>query len=382
MGSLLSDLGKTEESVAAFRQAIALWMKLVAEFPAIPEYQRGLADAQKSLRRQLRKLGKDSEAEAAYREAIAVQEKLTVSFPTVQKYRQDLANTHYNLGAMLIETGNLTEGEAAHRQALVVRTKLVAGAPSVAEYRQDLAWSHNNLGHLFKRVGRIGDAEAAHREAMTIRAKLAGDSPAVPTYRQELAASYLNLGELSFDQGKFEASLWWYDKAVDLLPPVVEREPRLKTERLYLRNAHWGRATVREKLKQLADAIKDWDRAIELDDGTKRGYLECRRLVAQGQSEDLAKAIAQANALAEAKDVTAGTLYDLAGACALASAVIKDDAKVRDQYAASAVELLRRAVAKGYKDTEHLKKDDDLKVLREREDYQKLVKELEEKKQP
>ncbi len=49
-------------------------------------------------------------------------------------------------------------------------------------------------------------------------------------------------------------------------------------------------------------------------------------------------------------------------------------------FDARAVELLRQAVAKGYKDIEHLKKDDDLKPLREREDYKKLVKDLEEKK--
>ncbi len=49
-------------------------------------------------------------------------------------------------------------------------------------------------------------------------------------------------------------------------------------------------------------------------------------------------------------------------------------------YAAEAMKMLRDAVAKGYKDIDHLKKDDDLKALLEREDFRKLVKELEEKK--
>ena len=42
--------------------------------------------------------------------------------------------------------------------------------------------------------------------------------------------------------------------------------------------------------------------------------------------------------------------------------------------------MLRDAVAKGYKDAAHMKKDADLDPLRQREDYKKLVKELEEKK--
>jgi len=41
-----------------------------------------------------------------------------------------------------------------------------------------------------------------------------------------------------------------------------------------------------------------------------------------------------------------------------------------------AVALLQQAVAKGYKDAEHVKKDTDLKALRERDDFKKLVAKL------
>ena len=83
-----------------------------------------------------------------------------------------------------------------------------------------------------------------------------------------------------------------------------------------------------------------------------------------------AKAVAEANALAEAKDVDGGMLYNLACVCALAATAVRDDAKLQDQYAARAVELLRQAVAKGYKEAAHMKKDKDLDALRDREDFQ------------
>jgi hypothetical protein len=41
-----------------------------------------------------------------------------------------------------------------------------------------------------------------------------------------------------------------------------------------------------------------------------------------------------------------------------------------------AVSLLQQAVAKGWKDAEHMKKDDDLRTLRGREDFKKLLAEL------
>jgi hypothetical protein len=46
-------------------------------------------------------------------------------------------------------------------------------------------------------------------------------------------------------------------------------------------------------------------------------------------------------------------------------------------YADQAMAMLRDAVAKGYKDIEHMKKDKDLDALREREDFKKVVAELE-----
>ena len=46
-------------------------------------------------------------------------------------------------------------------------------------------------------------------------------------------------------------------------------------------------------------------------------------------------------------------------------------------YADQAMAMLRDAVAKGYKDVDHLKNNKDLDVFREREDFKKLVAELE-----
>ena len=46
-------------------------------------------------------------------------------------------------------------------------------------------------------------------------------------------------------------------------------------------------------------------------------------------------------------------------------------------YGDAAMKLLRDAVSKGYKDAPHMKKDTDLDPLRQREDFEKLIAELE-----
>jgi hypothetical protein len=46
-------------------------------------------------------------------------------------------------------------------------------------------------------------------------------------------------------------------------------------------------------------------------------------------------------------------------------------------YGDAAMRLLRDAVSKGYKNVAHMKKDTEIDLLRQREDFQKLVAELE-----
>ena len=46
-------------------------------------------------------------------------------------------------------------------------------------------------------------------------------------------------------------------------------------------------------------------------------------------------------------------------------------------YGDAAMKFLRDAVGKGYKDVPHMKKDTDLEPVRQREDFQKLVADLE-----
>jgi tetratricopeptide (TPR) repeat protein len=94
-------------------------------------------------------LGRRDEAKRKYEQAIALWEKLVAEFPTVPDYRRDwvseLARSHNNLGALLRDTGKRDEAEEQYRSSLAIREKLVAEFPTVPDYRSDLASSHNNL---------------------------------------------------------------------------------------------------------------------------------------------------------------------------------------------------------------------------------------------
>ena len=102
-----------------------------------------------------------------------------------------------------------------------------------------------------------------------------------------------------------------------------------------------------------------------------------------------AAAAAEAEALSQAKEVTGGTLYDLACVYALTSIAAGADTAQpqaeRDQlaecHAARAVEMLAKARMGGFfkerARVEHLMKDPDLVALRSRDDFKRFVTDLE-----
>ena len=80
----------------------------------------------------------------------------------------------------------------------------------------------------------------------------------------------------------------------------------------------------------------------------------------------------------------ADSLYNAACLRAVTAAVqaknpAADAAKLAQDEADRAMQWLHKAVQAGYKDAAHMKKDTDLDPLREREDFKKLLAEMEAK---
>lgn len=381
LGNLLRELGQFSEADEALRTALAIRRQLASDFANIPKYRQELARCHASLASLRRELHESAKAEVSMQDALEIAAPLAAEFPKDSGYRAELGSYYGMLGVIAKDQGSWSEAEEAFRKALAIAEGLAADFPNVPDYRIQMARVHNDLGTVLMHVGRRSDAEQQYRHALDIQIPLAAEFPSVPARRLELSATYVNLGNLLVDQQAAD-SLGWYTKAIDLLAPLVAGDPRLVAERLFLRNAHRGRAVALDLLARPAEAVKDWDEAINLDAGPARPGLRMSRALSLARAGDHAKAFAEATALAQSRDADGATLYQLACICACSSAAAKDDATLRGQYANRAAELLREAIAKGYKDIEHLRKDDDLKALRERDDYKKLLDALEKKEQP
>jgi serine/threonine protein kinase/tetratricopeptide (TPR) repeat protein len=379
-GVLLADLGKRPEAEAAFRRALGIGEKLAADFPAVPEYRQWLATTHGNLGLLLAGLKKSPEAEAAYRAALKIQVKLVTDFPAVPEYSQAFAESSNNAGVMLAQSGKSRLAEALYRMALKIQEKLVAAYPDVPLYRDNLANSYNNLGMLLDGLGKRPEAEAACRKGLMLLEKLAADFPAVPGYRVRLGASEVIFGDLQRTGQQPEQALPWYARGIETLEGVLRQVKTDATAQQYLRNAHWGRAVALDDLKRHAEAAKDWDKAVELSTDPQRTGIRINRAASRVRAGHVDAALQEAEELVKVAD--ASTLYGAARVFALAAGR-RDEAGgalSREQCARRAVALLRQIVARGWNDPEHrMKKSDDLNALRRRDDFKKLLAELEKK---
>jgi tetratricopeptide (TPR) repeat protein len=351
LGSLLADSGRMQEARGAYLEALAISRPLLAGFPTVPAYRRELAVSHQNLGTILRARGQAREAEAAYHDATAIFKQLATEFPGAPEYRQDLARSYLDLGIVLSAAGRAQEAEEAYRHALVLRKELAAAFPANPNYRQDMARTHTYLGELLRTTGRAQEAAGAQRDALALSQQLVADFPTVPAYQNELAGTMVNLALSLHGRGELQPARKLLEQALPHHEAALRANPRHPNYRTFFRN---NRLALAEILVDLGDH---------------------------------AAAAATAGQLLQAAVDPATDPYN--AACLLARCVPlaerdsqQPEARRRElatAYSDRAVAALRQAVQGGFKDGAWIEKDKDLASLRGRADFQKLLKDLQDK---
>jgi serine/threonine-protein kinase len=391
LGNLYRATGRNKQAEDSYRKAMEIRNGLARQTPQNAEYQQHLAQSYQSLGGLYEATESRQGAEEAFQNALAIQKNLVAANPDVPDYQEDLAATHNFLGNLYSDLHRAQQAENAYRAALTTQRHLADAHPQVPEYLQRLAGTYNNLGLLYRTLGRTAEAETALKDGLAIRRRLADANPEVIAYSMDLSSSCINVGHVIRDSGNPQAALQWYSEAINTLSDLLKRDPRDTTVRSFLRNAYWGRAAALGRLHRYDDAVRDWEHALELDDGQLQGLLRTLRAEALAHQGNYTRAVAEADDLANGVFNNAGALYNFGCICALSSSAVQRDAKLpqadRDrlaaEYADRAMRLLQRAASVGFPSNlvqlENMKQDADLEILRARADYKKLLEDLDKK---
>jgi serine/threonine protein kinase/tetratricopeptide (TPR) repeat protein len=388
LGIVLSDTNRLKEAEAAYIDALVLRKQLADDFPDRPEFHRELAVSHINLGSLFSKTERNDKAETAFTDALNIQKRLAAQYPTKPDIQKELAASHFNLASQYRDTNRLPKALVAFGDALAVYKKLADAFPTRPEYQDLLAATHNNMGILLLRMEKRPEAKAAYLESLSIKEKLTAAFPTVPSYAVYLGGAYCNFGNLVKAEGQLEAALDWFRKAIATLEPVAVMKPPQVNAREFLRNTYYARALTLEVLDRFAESTRDWERVVELHDGPERFprvKLAESRLRRSHQDKDAAGCLAAA---AEYDALKPNNPYGAACSRAMCAAAIlldpktppADAARLAKQQADRAMVWLHKAVAAGFKDAECLKKEKDFDALYEREDFKKLLVELQAKK--
>jgi serine/threonine protein kinase/tetratricopeptide (TPR) repeat protein len=391
-------LGDYPAAQTLSEKAIEILGELARADPEVAEYQRDLAAGHFELGVVHFHSGRFDQVEAAYQKALAIQTRLAADHTESAEYRRALATTQDGLGLLGIRAGQFEKAQASLEKGLAIWTRLARDNPHVPEDRHGLAGVQQRLGIAYGQRGQSEKSEAMLKEAASTYQALVADYPDVPEYRQSLGLTYRALGGQYFNNTRqVEKAQAAHRQAVQIYEKLAQEHPDVWDYAYELGRCYQNLALDAQRAGRLDTALTTGEKAIEiLAHLVGRGYKPARPdlfdvrlfrasvLVGRG---DHARATDEANAVARQGGLDQDNHYNIACLFALSSAAAGNDGKLapadrtrlKAQYADRAMEFLRQAVANGFRSAPALKSDQDLAPLRSREDFQKLVQEVEQR---
>ena len=352
LGVVYMNTARWGKAEAAYQQALLIQKEQLATDPQSAEERHALAKTYSALGLACQQADRPESAATMCQKAQDILSKLVQEYPNRSEYQLLLAATQaatqMNLGQVYVMKGWHEKADTALKEAGNIYERLVQGRLDVLpEDRQSLARTHALLGMAYRGSNQAGKAEQEQRKALHSFEKLAQEHPDILEYAYDVGRCYLELGRTAELAGRPESALERYAKSIEIMQETMGKG--YLRARLILQDARLGRASA---------------------------------LVARG---GYARAAEEAEAVVRQGDVGALIVYNAACVLSLASAAADHDTKLsptdrtglKARYADRAIDLLHKAIAKGYRNPRIIKEDRDLDPLRARQDFQKLLADLE-----
>ncbi len=370
-------------AVADYDQADEILRGLIRRSPAVREYPRDLSNVHVHRAQLAFEAGQDATAEAWFNKALEIRRRLVGEAPASVDARAGLAVVLSNLGGLLRRMNRHADGIRALDEAVAITRGLVRDHPGVVGHQSDLAGCLSNLSVVHMTSGDVARADALNAESLGILGEIVARHPTVSEYRVRLGTAEGTEGNSRLNAKKWDEALVLFDRSTTTLLPLLKKsdDPRVRT---VLRNNHWGRADALAAKGDFAAAVSAFERAIEMAEERIRPELRLARALALAKSGDHPQARAAAEAALARESAKKHHWFDAAKVFAAAAAAAKGSPKAAELQA-RAVAALRTAFEKGYFATATSPPElraTDFDPLRERDDFKKLIADLEAKFPP
>jgi non-specific serine/threonine protein kinase/serine/threonine-protein kinase len=266
LGLVIAETNRLTEADVEYNRALVLEEEFLELDPtdAIMLAQHG--NTLDSLGQLLEKVGRGEEAEQRQRQSFVIRKTLADEVPDDLDHLNTVLQSGINLSSLYARQGRLSEAKQVLQQTTPHGETLMIAQPRNAEFRHSLAAAFGNLGGVEMLLEDLGASAEAYEREIQLREPLVLDHPAVLDYRLKLASTYTNLGELAVREERYDDSLPWFDKAIETLEWVLERESRHATARYFLSYTYSWNARAFDAMGRYQEATAQWEEAIRYDD--------------------------------------------------------------------------------------------------------------------
>jgi tetratricopeptide (TPR) repeat protein len=391
--------GRTDDALRAFEKSRDLLGQLRRAGSREAEVRRELASTCHNLAYLQHETGRLDDALASYQEAYKVHEELAGPAPEQPDLKSWLAGWHRNVGALQHEMKQPLTALDSFKRAAALYEELARANPAVTEYTYQVANVYNNVGALLMEMGSLDQVRPWYNRAEKLQQDLVLHDPQVALYRRDLARTYRNRGILTRLQGRSAEALISFQQAREVLGQMRHGHPETADDHYELGQTLWCTGQALEQTGRPEDALTAYRQAVAALRQAQAGapqLIEYRRGLSQGCG-DLARL---ARALGHADEAAAAArerlqlwpgqpdvLYQFAAGLAVQITTVEklakekglsqEDVAQQRLYGDEALESLRAAVALGFRDADQLRRDSKLDPLRSRDDFKKLLADLE-----
>jgi tetratricopeptide (TPR) repeat protein len=217
--------GKLLEAAEKHREALDLFLGLLAKKPGSTDYQRDISVSYERLADMQRAQGDLSGALQNYRKSLAIAETLARMDPANAEWQRDLSVSYERIGDVLNIQGLLSEALNNYRSCMTIRHTLSEHDPANATARRDLFVSYQRMGEVMSAQGDLKGALDYYRQCLDIAKTLVGQDPDSRDLQRDLSTSYESVGNVLQAQGNLTAALKNYRDGRTLREELVRQEP-------------------------------------------------------------------------------------------------------------------------------------------------------------
>ena len=324
------------------------------------------------------RMGDSATAQRYFKASLELSRACLAKQPDSYACKSELANSLGMLAGSELDLGHPKEALALYQEEMAVRDSFSPADANEWDTRRERAGLFARLAEVNVKLGDLAEAQRLYDHCTELRLQFEKERPDAWAVKNDLGLSYNNQGSMRFPLGRdakaarevHRKALKVFRKRVRGIPLDLESKPTLAmtlyyeaTCALHLGEKAAADAGYRECLKILK----------ELANEPKAKQPQAELMLALARCGEHAEAAKIAGELVKTPPKDEGLYVQSACGYALAAAAAAGDAKLVQGYTKRAVECLRAAKDRGWKDVSRLETDTDLEPIRNDPAFQAVL---------